>query len=150
MEYYPCKTTSSGACSLFLFSVYLSTPLHVILPLSLLPLSSPPTVCLSLCFSSSSPHIPLPSPHFAYSPLSYFPLFLSFVLQHHQISVWNLPPIRGLNPPVQPPVPTHDSFSAVWNVSSAVLKPTSHSMVIGHYLEQGGTNVLPPAFLNES
>lgn len=28
-----------------------------------------------------------------------------------------------------------------------MLKPTSHLLVIGHYLEQEGTNVLPPALL---
>lgn len=76
------------ACSLFLlsFSVSLSP---------LIPLSTYPTVCQALIF---------PSPF----PVSFPPLFfLSFSIPHaaasSEISVWNLPPIRGLNPTVQPP-----------------------------------------------
>lgn len=105
MEYYPCKTNSNGACSLFfLFSLF---PSLLMLSSSFYHLSFhfphlQLTVCLSLYRLRTS-----------YSPpLSLFPFLSplfspSFSIPHgaasSEISVWNLPPIRGLNPPVQPP-----------------------------------------------
>lgn len=63
-----------------------------------------PTVCLFVCIGSFLAHtLIFPSPSlFLFPSPSFSPSLTLHAAASSEKSVWNLPPIRGLNPPVQP------------------------------------------------